>query len=173
MRTLADVVKIVHPRPQNETREAFYAWLIGRSVDETKLPAIVRDFERFKRGECEMPDVDFRLLAGLPLSFDQWKAIAAKAPWQMTRMNLNTFARHGVFDGVFDDVIAARLRDTEAIRRARAYPYQLLVAYANVVAEVPAVVQAALQEALEVSLANVPELAGRTWVLVDVSGSRN
>jgi len=118
-----------------------------------------------------MPEVDFRLLAGLPLLTEQWKQIARNAPWQMTRMNLNTFARHGVFDGDLDGLVAARLRDPEAIGRARVYPYQLLVAYANAAAEVPAVIREALQDALETSLTNVPELEGSTWVLVDVSGS--
>jgi 60 kDa SS-A/Ro ribonucleoprotein len=169
--SLADVVKMVHPRPQDDTRQAFYGWLIGKPQDEAKLPAIVRDFERFKRCEGDMPDVDFRLLAGLPLSVEQWQQIARTAPWQMTRMNLNTFARHGVFGGELDGVIAGRLRDPEAIRRARAYPHQLLVAHANVAPEVPSIIREALQDALEASLANVPELEGRTWVLVDVSGS--
>lgn len=169
--SLADVVKMVHPRPQDAVREALYGWLIGKTADETKLPEIIRDFERFKRGEGDMPEVDFRLLAGLPLSTEQWKQIARNAPWQMTRMNLNTFARHGVFDGDLDGLVAARLRDPEAIGRARVYPYQLLVAYANAAAEVPAVIREALQDALETSLANVPELEGSTWVLVDVSGS--
>lgn len=89
----------------------------------------------------------------------------------MTRMNLNTFARHDVFGGEIDEIVANRLCDPEAIRRARAYPYQLLVAHAHAAPEVPATVKLALQDALDVSLANVPELPGRTWVLVDVSGS--
>lgn len=58
---------------------------------------------------------------------------------QWTRMNLNTFARQGVFDGELDGIIAKRLRDPEAIRRARAYPYQLLIAYANAAQAVPAI----------------------------------
>ena len=188
--SLADIVKMVHPRPQNEAREAFYGWLIGNKVDEAKLPAIVQSFERFKRGEGQQPAVDFRLLAGLPLTEVQWKEIARQAPWQMTRMNLNTFTRHGVFASGSEtmrdafgkvgvsvlvdnmaSLVAQRLRDPEAVRRVRAYPYQLLVAYANAAPEVPAEVREALQDALEVSLANVPDLEGRTWVLVDVSGS--
>jgi len=169
--SLADVVKMVHPRPKDTTRETLYGWLIGKAADESKLPETIRDFERFKRGEGDMPDVDFRLLAGLPLTTEQWKQIARNAPWQMTRMNLNTFARHGVFDGELDVQVAARLRDPDVIGRARVYPYQLLVAYANAAAEVPAVIRNALQDALETSLINVPELEGRTWVLVDVSGS--
>ena len=44
-----------------------------------------------------LPDVPFTMLSALPLSRTQWAAIAVRASWQTTRMNLNTFARHGVF----------------------------------------------------------------------------
>ena len=39
--SLADVVKMVHPRPQDAVREALYGWLIGKTDDETKLPEIL------------------------------------------------------------------------------------------------------------------------------------
>lgn len=172
--SLADIIKMVHPHPANEARECLYGWLIGKEVDAAKLPAPVQAFERFKQGQGDVPAVDFRLLTGLPLTTQQWSQIAYTAPWQMTRMNLNTFARHGVFGLESSDVvsvIAERLRDAAAVRRARAYPYQLLAAYANADAAVPMQVKEALQDALEVSLDNVPELPGQTWVLVDVSGS--
>ena len=56
-------------------------------------------FERFKSGEtAEMPDVPFQMLSALPLRGHGWAAIAVRASWQTTRMNLNTFARHGVFE---------------------------------------------------------------------------
>jgi hypothetical protein len=57
----------------------------------------------------------------------------------MIRMNLNTFARHGVFDepGMTDHVVAARLRDASEIARARVFPYQLLAAYRSADPEVP------------------------------------
>ncbi len=175
--SLADVVKMVHPKPADARRDAFYAWLIGKPVETSKLPEIVQVFERYKRGEGEMPQVDFRLLSGLPLSELQWVRIADHAPWQMTRMNLNTFARHGVFAGEGSQEraarIATRLRDPEAIRKARAYPYQLLAAWLHTGQEIPGVIREALQEALETSLANLPVLAGQVHVLVDVSGSMN
>lgn len=176
--SLADIIKMVHPTPEDATRECFYGWLIGKAVDTAKLPQIVQDFEHFKRGAGPLPAVDFRLLTGLPLSTEQWSDIARQAPWQMTRMNLNTFVRHGVFgleSGTplteVAQTVAARLRDPDLVRRARAYPYQLLVAYANAQAAVPMVIKEALQDALDASLENVPELEGRTWVMVDVSGS--
>jgi 60 kDa SS-A/Ro ribonucleoprotein len=130
-------------------------------------------FERFKaRESAELPDVPFMLLSALPLSAKDWVAIAKNASWQTTRMNLNTFARHGVFDAPgLAGLIAERLRDAVEIQRARVFPYQLLTAYQNCDAAVPADVRNALQDALELAIANVPSIAGRVVVCPDVSGS--
>ncbi len=120
------------------------------------------------------------MLTALPLGKSDWIDIARNAPWQATRMNLNTFARHGVFgdDASRSDkqieiakIVAERLRDRAAIAKARAFPYQLMVAYANADARVPAVVKEAIQDAMEVALENVPSIAGKLYVLPDVSGS--
>ena len=47
-------------------------------------------------------------------------------------MNLNTFARHGVVEhDATTDLVAAKLRDPALIARARVFPYQLMVAFAN------------------------------------------
>jgi 60 kDa SS-A/Ro ribonucleoprotein len=102
----------------------------------------------------------------------EWTAIARRAPWQMTRMNLNTFARHGVFsDRKVTQVVAERLREPANVRRARVFPYQLMVAHAQADAAVPAEVREALQDAMEVALENVPAIDGRVVVCPDVSGS--
>src|SRR6202042_3508314 len=95
------------------------------------LPELVKQYEAFKSGETKnLPDVPFQMLTSLELSEDDWKIIAANAPWQMTRMNLNTFARHGVFkDATVTKLIADRLRDKQLISKARVFPYQLMVAY--------------------------------------------
>jgi 60 kDa SS-A/Ro ribonucleoprotein len=78
---------------------------------------------------------------------------------------------------VFNDVtmvdfVAARLGDEQSIRKAKAFPYQLLMAYQAAKKEMPAVISEALQDALEHSLVNVPHLAGKKVVVCpDVSGS--
>lgn len=133
----------------------------------------MRQYEAFKEDPVgDPPDVEFRLLTTLPLSREQWDGIARKAPWQMTRMNLNTFARQGVFDdSEMVDLVAERLRDREAIRRARVFPYQLLAAYANTGPDVPLNVREALQDAMEIAIDNVPAIEGRVVVCPDVSGS--
>jgi len=171
--SLADVLKMVHPKPANTERAAFYAWLIGKPHDAALLPEAIKALERFRDDvEAPVPDVPFQLLTALPLRPQHWVAIACQAPWQMTRMNLNTFARHEVFKvGGMAQRIAERLRDPAAVRRARVFPYQLLSAYSMTGASVPERVRDALQDALEVSLENVPTLLGPVYVLLDVSGS--
>jgi 60 kDa SS-A/Ro ribonucleoprotein len=111
------------------------------------------------------------MLTALPLSQEQWKAIARKASWQSTRMNLNTFARHGVLgDGNMVKTIANKLKDPAQVVKARVLPYQLLVAY-TMTSNVPGEIRDALQDAMEVAVQNVPQLTGKVWVFPDVSGS--
>ncbi len=172
--SLADVVKMVHPKPIEAWRSAFFAWLIGKPYVEADLPEAVRAFERYKReGDAggELPEVPFQLLTAQPLSDQAWAQIAQRGGWQMVRMNLNSFARHGVYalDGM-DKQVAAKLRNPRAIAKARVLPYQLLTAY-KAATEQPKVVRAALAEAMQTALANVPELSGRVVVCPDVSGS--
>jgi 60 kDa SS-A/Ro ribonucleoprotein len=171
--SLADIVKMVHPKPSSPKREAFYGYMLGRSHDANALPKLVMQFEQFKAGQdLDVPDLPFTLLSALPLSRTDWVSIAKNASWQTTRMNLNTFARHGVFEEHgLADLIAARLRDAGEIQRARVFPYQLLTAYQNCDAAVPAEVRDALQDAMELAIANVPSIEGRVVVCPDVSGS--
>src|SRR5690606_1647258 len=93
--SLADVVKMVHPKPTSDRRRALYGYLIGKPHDAAHLPEAVQRFEQYKRDRAgEPPDVPFQMLTALELGQDEWTAIAKRASWQMTRMNLNTFTRH-------------------------------------------------------------------------------
>lgn len=171
--SLADVVKMVHPRPATAQRAALYAWLCSRKVEAEALPALVQEFEAFKQSrDASMPDVPFQMLTALELTPAHWKQIARTASWQTTRMNLNTFARHGVFEHQnMTRLVADRLSDASLVRKARVFPYQLMAAFTNVAAGVPREVKAALQDAMEIATKNVPEIKGKVWVLPDISGS--
>jgi 60 kDa SS-A/Ro ribonucleoprotein len=171
--SLADVVKMVHPKPSDPGRAALLGWLIGREVETSLLPDIVREYEAFKADPSRpTPDVPFQFLASVHLGPAAWKEIAARAPWQMTRMNLNTFLRHGVFDDPeLAARIAARLSDADEVRRAKAMPYQLLAASLNADQKLPEAVRKALEAATETAVGNVPRIDGRVHVCLDVSGS--
>lgn len=175
--SLADVVKMVHPKPAEAWRAAWFAWLIGKPVDEAALPPLTQAFERFKRDSAagvvgEVPGVPFQMLTALPLNAAQWAQIARTGSWQMVRQNLNTFARQGVFSiPGMAEAVAAKLRDPQAVAKARVMPYQLMAAFKATGDGVPAVIGEALQDAMELSVANVPAFDGRVVVCPDVSGS--
>ncbi len=171
--SLADVIRMVHPKPTTASRAALYGYLLGKAHDHSALPTVVKELEAFKAGKrVSAPDVPFQMLTGLALTPAHWKQIARNASWQMTRMNLNTFMRHGVLDDTrMVGKIADRLRDAKAIERARALPYQLLLAYKHAGANLPRAVREALQDAMEVATRNVPAVNGKVYVFPDISGS--
>lgn len=171
--SLADVIRMVHPKPADPGRRALYAYLIGRPYDAAALPACARAYEDFKAGRTEqVPDVPFQMLTSLPLGAKAWRQIADKGGWQMVRMNLNTFLRHGVFDDVaLTKRLAAKLAHEGEVRKAKVFPYQLMMANTQADSGVPKAIRQALHDAMEVAVHNVPMTPGQTYVLLDVSGS--
>lgn len=172
--SLQDIIKLVHPKPSNKKRSAMYAYLLDKEYDARSLPPSVKEFERFKKElSGEIPDVPFQMLTALPLTKAHWAQIAENATWTQTRMNLNTFERHGVLkDTGLVNLIAGRLEDPELIKKARVFPYQLFAAYKNISDNMPQKIVNALQKAADASTESVPEFGGgKVYVMVDVSGS--
>jgi len=179
--SFADILKMTHPKPATPERKALYGYLTSKPHEAEALPQIVRDFETFKASAlgngiasitADVPRVPFQMLTALNLGRGEWAEIARTASWTMTRMNLNTFARHKVFEVEgMTALIAARLRDEKLVRRARVFPYQLMAAFTAAGKNVPELVREALQDAMEIATENVPEIAGKVYVFPDVSGS--
>lgn len=195
--SLKDILKMARPKPEPKSaKAALYAYLTDTPFNEetqcyeqkrrgdsgsiyvahsdpwSNLPEVVRQFNLYKKHPVgSPPNVEFRLLTSLELGTEQWAEIARNAGWMMTRMNLQTFDRHGVFkDKAMIKLIADRLRNPEEIAKARAFPYQLLMAY-TATESVPPEIREALQDAMEVAIDNVPAIDGDVYIAVDVSGS--
>ncbi len=172
--SLADVIRMVHPKPGSAGREAFYAWLIGKPCDAGLLPRTVQDYLAYRASPTgkPVPDVPFQMLTSVPLTAKQWARVARRSGWQMMRMNLNTFQRHGVFDlATARRQIVERLTDRDEIAKARVLPYQIMAAWMNLNDAMPDEIKAAVAQAMEMALDNVPTLDGRVVVCPDVSGS--
>ena len=171
--SLADVVKMVHPKPREAWRATWFAWLIGKPYDREALPPITRAFEDYKQSrQGALPDVPFQMLTALKLNSGDWTQIARNGSWQQVRQNLNTFLRHDVFAKSKNiKMVAEKLRDQTAIRRARVLPYQLLTAYQAASEQMPSEIREALQDAMETAVQNVPAIRGKVVVCPDVSGS--
>lgn len=171
--SLADVIRLSHPKAQDEARDSFFKYILGHDLKDKALPELVANLEAFRKGDSTVvPKVPFELLTALPLSKADWVSIARNASWTQTRMNLNTFARHGVFENIgIAELLANRLADREQVARAKVFPYQLMAAYINTDSTVPTVVRDALQDAMEFAVENVPAFDVDVSVLLDTSGS--
>ena len=171
--SLQDIIKMVHPRPSTKQRNAMFAYLLNKEYNKRDLNKLAKQFEAFKKDMTgEIPDVPFQMLTALPLTDAHWKTIASNATWTQIRMNLNTFARHNALqDQELVAALAEKLVDPEQIKRAKVFPYQLFTAFQNIDATIPTKLSMALQRAAETACANIPEIKGQVYVMVDVSGS--
>ena len=176
--SMRDILRMARPKPNTAEKSALYGYFLGKDVDVAELPEVARLYEEYKRTKKgDVPNVDFRLLDSLGLGPKEWTQVAINAPWMMTRMNLNTFARHDVFKGKQGEktaeIVAARLRNAEEIAKAMQFPYQMYTAWqaTNESNDIPFCIKDALQDAMEISINNVPVIPGTVYVCVDTSGS--
>src|ERR1051326_5743242 len=51
--SLADIVKMVHPKPKDPAREALFGYFIGRDYAFDQLPDVAREFEMYKQALAE------------------------------------------------------------------------------------------------------------------------
>jgi hypothetical protein len=96
-----------------------------------------------------------------------WEAIIPRMGYMALLRNLRNFDQAGVSDTVAEQV-TAKLTDPDEVARSRQFPYRFLSAYRSVesLRWGPA-----LEKALTLATVNVPDLPGRTLVLIDTSGS--
>ncbi len=187
--SLRDVLRLARPTPPDNARRALFGWLTDKPVEkwvpatEADLPEEVLALAAFRKAETAEDQLlilgnlhaRWDLLADTAKGPAVWTAIARQMGPQALRMNLNTLVRHGVTgpdaNREMVDYVAARLADSEEIRRSRQFPYQFLAAYLSASDEVPQKIKAALHKAAEIACGNVPELPGPVVIGLDVSGS--
>lgn len=169
--SLADVIKMVHPKAVDERQNAMFAYLLDKPYDLSLLDQSVREFEAFKLdNSAKLPNVPWRALTNCKLTTDHWKKIARDMPFSTLRMNLNMLGRNGVYDDkALVKELAAKLSNPEEIRKNLAFPYQLLTTYQNT-SDIPMELSLALQQAMETATENVPNY-GEVAVCIDLSGS--
>ncbi|MFF2192903.1 TROVE domain-containing protein [Streptomyces sp. NPDC058157] len=102
-----------------------------------------------------------------PMDAAAWEAVIPSMGSMALLRNLRNFDQAGVSDAVAKEV-AAKISDPESVARSRQFPFRYLAAYQHA----PSLRWSyPLEKALRRSLANVPQLSGRTLILVDRSGS--
>lgn len=184
---LGDVIELVHPEPRGTWQSDLFKYLLDRrhhpkdvQVPESlKVVQSNRVFHETPKGErtlevaaaaMESAGITWENLAGWlggPMTAAAWElAIPRMGLFALVR-NLRNFDEAGISKASVN-YITKRLTDPEQIIRSRMLPMRFLSAYR----ELGSVRwSAALEEALELTLRNIPALPGNTLVLVDRSGS--
>lgn len=129
-------------------------------------PAVLLDAEALKRAGMTWEDA--LSLAGSRVDKAAlWSALVPSMGLMALTRNLRNMDEAGV-PGAVAQAVAARLADPEQVRKSRQFPFRFLAAYRAA----PSLRWSwPLEQALGHSLANVPDLKGRTLILVDRSGS--
>lgn len=152
--SLVDVVNLVHPRASEKNAEALKALVAGtlRSEDtwEAKLSKAGKSTDKAKAKEEAWTDL---LKSG-------------RMPYMAALRNINNVMTQA--PELVDDLCNV-LTNEKMIRNALIFPHQFLTAYA--VAAKDRKIKKALNEAVDISLGNIPALSGKTLVAVDHSGS--
>jgi 60 kDa SS-A/Ro ribonucleoprotein len=192
--TLAGLIKLAHPNPNSIERAEVYKYLsgkpaytkehmTGKTIEELsrckdgyifdKLPEVYQHYIKWsKDSSMPMPKVPFQMLTSQHLTEEQWRQLARNASWQEIRQSLNMFQKHGVFnDAETVKILAEKLRNPELIAKAKVFPYQILVTYIQVGADIPGDIRNALHDAMELATANVPNYGVSVAICPDESGS--
>jgi 60 kDa SS-A/Ro ribonucleoprotein len=191
--SLRDILRVAHPMPVNNIQDSVFLWLTDAekwAVDAEKRAKVpqIDAFERLKRlqntgsqeaarsiiAEGRLP---YEVVTGvIKPDVDTWRELMKQMPYFALLRHLNTLQRAGVLrDDESAAYAAERLRDAEAVRKAKVLPFRLFTAYQmfNPEGHAEKRVLSALVDALEVSFANMPHLGDRVCIAPDVSGSMN
>ncbi len=183
----ADVLDLTHPAPSGPWQGELFRYALDRRHGHDDavpdgLPVVAANIalrERAAGDPTVLFDPDALRAAGMTWedalslggsTVDKgrlWSALIPSMGYMALLRNLRNFDEAGVSDDLADS-ISRRLADPAQVAASRQFPFRFLSAYRAA----PSLRWGpALERALTLSLANLPELAGRTLVLVDRSGS--
>jgi hypothetical protein len=184
---MADVIDVIHPKPVDAAQAALFKYLLDerhhRDGNADSVPLIaarkawyaasdavkvasLRDGSAFKQAGLTWENALSELKERLG-ERAVWDAMAPHLPYMAALRNLRNMDEAGISASQARK-LADRLADPAEVARSRQLPYRFLSAYLEAPSDRW---KQALEDAMNLSLPSVPELPGRTLVLVDTSAS--
>lgn len=193
---MADVIRLTHPKPQGRAQSAVFRWLIDGRNERwfRKFPLLARYRQPIEALPLELREVvDFESVPaekrrahlrtyGLPklvtwerlsgwitggMDAEAWTAATERMPYFALLRNLRNFEAKGVDEPTLEKV-AGVIGDPTAAAKSMVFPFQFWSAYRN---SETVRFGWAIERGLNAATQNIPQLSGRTLVLVDISGS--
>jgi len=175
--SLGDMIVTAHPKPKDERQQALFRYLRGHETSLVDLPQLqaleklkttrnpASQLHQIEKGKLPYSVVTSILQPTRPI----WEALMLQMPMFALLRHLNAMDRAGVFAKKKNIAyVTRRLTDAEALRQSRILPFRFVKAYEMVE---QAELREALQQAVELSVHNLPPLSGRTAIFLDRSGS--
>lgn len=183
-----DVLELTHASPEREFQKVLFKHLIDRRHGRDEIPSSLTTLhnnaklrERVAAGGHQFL-LDSGLLKGAGMTWEDalslagnkvpkdklWEAMIPNMGYMALLRNLRNFDEAGVSNAVAQ-AVANRLIDPDQVARSKQFPFRFLSAFRATASNLRW--GHALEQALNLSLSNVPEFSGRTLVLVDQSPS--
>lgn len=150
---LRDALMLSHPVPKNKEQQNL--------------------FDKLVQGTLDTPDTWEVRLSGEGASKESWESIIPKMGYMATLKNLRNFLKYGVSL----DIVVKRLTDPVAVSKSRMYPFRYYQAYRAIrlsnegTEEDKNKLCSALEQAMALSVSNIPKIPGKSLVIVDASYS--
>ncbi len=177
-----DVIEMVHPTPAAAWQGDLFKFALDRRRHDEPAPeslpivrgvlaamALPEEERRARLGNLPDGFTWERLAGWLPGGMDAeaWTAVIPQMGVMALVRNLNNFDRAMLPPDVVE-MVRSKITHPDTIAKSRMMPFRFLTAYANLEADT---YRLPLAHAADIALANLPEIPGRTLIMVDCSGS--
>jgi hypothetical protein len=162
--TFKQLLRIVHPKPIDEVHTEIFK----KIMDETLESPYTWEVELSKNGQ--LPKEEQKSKAALWTELINREGSGSLGYMALIR-NLRNMKEAGISNETWQKV-ADRISNPKAVEKSKQLPFGFVNAYEVARANsVPQVILTALNDALEHSFKNMPELSKNVWIILDCSGS--
>lgn len=167
-----DALRLSHPTPKDARQSAIFKYITqGFDKLSPEERVLVPELIRMQTGQSMTWE---QQISGKGSTKDNWEQIIPKMGYMALLRNLRNFVEKGVDKKILENV-AEKLADRIEVRNCKQLPWRFLNAY-NALSELGSrqevqILGRGVRKALDISVDNVPELAGETLILSDTSGS--
>lgn len=161
-----DLLRIVHPEPKDETQSLIFK----KIIEETLESPYTWEVELSKNGQLHPHErkSDKQIWTELVT-----REGSGSMGYMAIFRNLRNMKKAEIDDSTWK-IVAEKIKNPKLVAQSKIFPFTLIQAYDIAKAEyVPNVVLNAINEAIELSLSNLPKLGERVWIILDCSGSMN
>lgn len=185
---MGDVIELTHAKPEAPWQSDLFKYLLDtrhkrEDIKFTPNLAVIEDYvtahEIPVEQRCEhmrkngIPrGMTWESLSGWlqgPMDAEAWEAVIPQMGYMALLRNLRNFEAAGISQET-TGYIRSKLSDPDEVAKSRQFPIRFYSAWK---ATDSLEWGRELEKALDLSLRNVPELSGRTLVMIDCSGSMN